>query len=735
MTRSQPSSSRPDAAPRDAVVDVVLDDLRDLFENVPCGLVSMTRDGRIRAVNETFVHLTGYARDELVGRLHLRDLLTAGGQIFYETHVDPMLEMQGFVREVALEVVRADGELLSVLLGAVVRPSADGSSEVVQMVLLDATERRAYERELMTSRSRMERLHQIGLRLGVSLDPDELAAAALEELIDGTMAMGGALLAVPDEDSGPSVLAAQASTPELTDEWLSLDVEGVPWLMEALHGPAPVFIHDLTGRAERVPALVDTTDEPTRLALLPLVFDGRHLGLLCVASTGETEFQRDEQTFLATLARAVAQSIDRVGLHHRTKEAARRSAFLSSISRALFDEPLSFVDRAELIVDRLVPDYADFATVELMDEVSAQVAARHRDPDLVDPLIALRSRAYADDQRRGTTAAGRPIGDPVLVTDITETTFEEYELDDDELALVAELAPCSFVGLPLLARGREVGALVLGMSSSGRRYAPSQLPFFVDLADRVALALENARLHELEQGLVSRLQMSLLPLARVDDPRVHISSRYQPATTTMEIGGDWYDAFLVNDRTVGVVVGDVVGHDESAALAMGQLSTALRAFALEGGGPAATLSRLSAFATTVPGGECATATYVEIDPDRRCITYASAGHMPPVLQLPERPSRALWSGRMVALGTEPSVPGVEATEDFPDGAALLLFTDGLVESRSVPIDDSLAKLIDRLDRLAPLAALETTDSVLDQLVSAAPPDDDVCVLAVSLPPV
>lgn len=724
-------------------LEVELEALRDLFENAPCGLISMARDGQIRAVNEAFLELTGYTRADVVAQIQFPDLLAAGGRTFYETHIAPVLAVQRFVRELAIEVVRADGTRLPMLLSAVVRPSADGCSEVVQMVLLDATERRAYEQELLRSRSRMERLHQIALRVGVSLDPDELAAVVLDELIDGVTVAGAVLLAVPDEHTGPVVLAARATTPELCDEWLSLDVEGVPWLMDALQSLAPTFIDDLTTRDERSPALVDDRGTSARLALLPLVADGRPIGLLCAASPAETGFQSDEQTFLATAAKTIAQSIDRAGLFQRTREASSRTAFLSSISRALFEEPLSLVGRAELVVDRLVPEHADFATVELIEDRLAPIAARHRDPDLLVPLIALRRLARVDDQRPGTTASGRPIGEPLLVPDVSDATFAEFELADDELALASRLAPRSFVGLPLLSRGREVGALILGMSSSGRRYSPGQLPFLVLLADRVALALENARLHELEQGLARRLQMNLLPSVRVDDPRVQIGSRYRSAVETMSIGGDWHDAFFVNDDTVAVAVGDVVGHDEAAALAMGQLSTALRAFALEGGGPAATLSRLSRFAATVPGGRYATAAYAEIDIARRRIVYASAGHMPPILQRPGERSQALWEGRMPALGTDPdpqgaepseAVEAVEAIEALPEGSTVLLFSDGLVESRSVPFDDSLAALLARIDDLPQLVTSATADEVLDELVSLAPPTDDVCVLAVSLVP-
>ncbi len=142
---------------QDAFYSALLDDdVEQLYERAPCGYLSTTADGTIIKVNQTFLHLTGYERGELVGRRTFAELLTAGGRLYHETHYAPMLRMQGRTREIALEVVRADGVRLPVLVNSVLETDDAGTPLVIRTAVFDATERRQYERELMRARRRAE---------------------------------------------------------------------------------------------------------------------------------------------------------------------------------------------------------------------------------------------------------------------------------------------------------------------------------------------------------------------------------------------------------------------------------------------------------------------------------------------------------------------------------------------------------------------------------------------------
>ncbi|HVM11904.1 MAG TPA: PAS domain-containing protein, partial [Actinomycetota bacterium] len=148
--------------------------LEELYHDAPCGYISSLPDGRIVRVNETFLRWTGYEEDALLGR-RLQDLLTPGGRIYHETHYAPLLRMQGSVREIALDLLCADGRTLPVLMNSVLRVDERGEPALVRTVVLDATERRGYERELLRARDEAEqaehRAQELARTLQASLIP------------------------------------------------------------------------------------------------------------------------------------------------------------------------------------------------------------------------------------------------------------------------------------------------------------------------------------------------------------------------------------------------------------------------------------------------------------------------------------------------------------------------------------------------------------------------------------
>ena len=137
--------------------DHIEEDLEDLYENAPCGYLSLRPDGRIVKANQTFCRWTGYAPDELIGK-RLHDFLNIAGRIFYETHFAPLLRMQGFFNEVALDLVKKDGEPFPVLVNAAERTDAEGKPLFIRLTVFNATDRRRYERELLKARDELKAL-------------------------------------------------------------------------------------------------------------------------------------------------------------------------------------------------------------------------------------------------------------------------------------------------------------------------------------------------------------------------------------------------------------------------------------------------------------------------------------------------------------------------------------------------------------------------------------------------
>ena len=215
------------------------------------------------------------------------------------------------------------------------------------------------------------------------------------------------------------------------------------------------------------------------------------------------------------------------------------------------------------------------------------------------------------------------------------------------------------------------------------------------------------------------------------------AAAYEPSSAHASVGGDWYDVFSLPGGTVGLVIGDVMGHDIAAAAAMGQLRSVLRSVAADGEGPAVVLRRLDELVDAFAMADLATVVYarMELRPDGGgVLCYANAGHPPPLLLLPDGSSRYLVEGHSPMVGAPSVAPREQAREVLPAGAALLMFTDGLVERRGVDLDEALAGLRERAVALwaerPPLAALcEALMAGADRGTAT----DDAALLAVHLP--
>ena len=249
----------------------------------------------------------------------------------------------------------------------------------------------------------------------------------------------------------------------------------------------------------------------------------------------------------------------------------------------------------------------------------------------------------------------------------------------------------------------------------------------VDIHERILMQQQLREVYEIEHTIAETLQRSLLPerLPQIDG--LGLVPRYLPAGHGAAIGGDWYDALERPDGRVALIVGDVVGHGLRAAATMGQLRNAFRAYGLIESSPAEVMARVNRLVTS---GEDAMATvlYLVLDRETGDVTFSAAGHPPPLLLAPDGP-RFLEGGRSMPIGAADPAVFREASGVVPHGSTLLLYTDGLVERRGVPLEDSLDKLAevageadDNLERLC--------DRVLAAVLPELEPSDDVALLAV-----
>lgn len=287
---------------------------------------------------------------------------------------------------------------------------------------------------------------------------------------------------------------------------------------------------------------------------------------------------------------------------------------------------------------------------------------------------------------------------------------------------------------PLRGRRRVIGAAVFVRSTERSAFEASDLLVAAQLATHTALGIDKAVLYGREAYIADELQRTMLPDSLPQPTGVRLASRYLPAAETARVGGDWYDAIPLPGSRVALVVGDVMGHSMTSAAIMGQLRTTAQTLAQLDLPPQEVLHHLDEQAQRLGSDRMATCLYAVYDPVAHRITIANAGHPPPVL--------LHLGGRAEVLRVPPGAPigvgGVdfEAVElDAPAGATLLLYTDGLVESRLRDVWTGIEQLRERLaataqltgpDHSPPLEAL--CDDVLDML-GPGDRDDDIALLA------
>ena len=254
-----------------------------------------------------------------------------------------------------------------------------------------------------------------------------------------------------------------------------------------------------------------------------------------------------------------------------------------------------------------------------------------------------------------------------------------------------------------------------------------------DITEDRALLADRERLYQIEHRLATTLQQAMLGNGRIDDERIAVCARYQPAIEELAVGGDWYDVIPLPGQMVGLVVGDAVGRGIDAATAMGQLRSALAALAFSGRDPAAALEGLETFARTIPDARSATCAYVIIDPEHEVLRFSCAGHMPPLLITPDGKPAYLddLQDPPLAATTDARVRRAGA-RTFPVGSTLLLFTDGLIERRTEAIDVGLERLAAAVVREIERPVDALCDGVIDELIADTTRRDDIAVVGARL---
>jgi serine phosphatase RsbU (regulator of sigma subunit) len=404
---------------------------------------------------------------------------------------------------------------------------------------------------------------------------------------------------------------------------------------------------------------------------------------------------------------------------------------------------LDLAQTAREVTEVAVPGFAAMATIFVPERMmAAGELAWHRTGH---PTVVRRLAARLDGQSPDATDGLLYPGEVLALGDETASFRAMADrgpvvvdrLDLESAQRVARRpggreftgAHTSYLAVPLIARGTVVGCAVFGRTAGSPAFGQADAVAAGELASRAAVCLDNARLYDRERRTAAALQRGLLPGRPRVPPGLEVAHRYMPVGDSV-VGGDWHDIVPLPGGRAALIVGDAMGHGPEAAAVMVQLRTAAHVLADLDLPPGEVLSRLDKMAAGLASAPfAATCIYTIIDPSASSCEFAQAGHHPPLLVLADGTTQVLDlpPGLPLGLGTGSFV----ATRiGLPPGATLALYTDGLVESRTRPLDQGMAALRDALgSALArPRATLGSTCATVSQALRQQGEDDITLVL-------
>jgi serine phosphatase RsbU (regulator of sigma subunit)/anti-sigma regulatory factor (Ser/Thr protein kinase) len=440
--------------------------------------------------------------------------------------------------------------------------------------------------------------------------------------------------------------------------------------------------------------------------LTPLVYDGGETALFLAVAVIAVP---------PTVVVAWSLSTALTALRRQRRELAAVAETVGKLQR------ITDVTLSHLSLEELLPE----ALGRIVDVVRSDAAAVL----LAADDLALRASCavgLSGVERGVSLEAGEGLPGRVAQTRQAITTAVTAE-DDVISRAFAEQGARSLLGVPLTVDDRMIGVLIVG-AGDGRELGRVDADLLRLAADRIALSIQRAQLYEREHFIAQTFQRSLLPERLPEIPGLSVAARYLPAREEAKVGGDWYDVLELPGDSVGLVMGDVVSHGIRAASTMGQIRSAIRAYALDRDSPGATLTKLNTVVRGLDQRETATAVYLALDLVERTFCFASAGHPPPLVIDPAGSARFLEEGRSVPLGAYAGTRYREAVVRLEPGSTIVLYTDGLVERRGSSLNQGLERLVSEASG-RPAEPESLCDRLIGGLVGDQPPPDDVALLA------
>ena len=573
-----------------------------------------------------------------------------------------------------------------------------------------------------------EHSSRVASALASAVTADEVVAAIFDHVAQdlGVLSVGLWLI---DEAAEVMRLVGQvgmaSSVPERV-AFLPLDAN-LPGPV-AVRSGKPVVFGSPEARDKDWPLLAGIPSRAQASVTLPLLARGRALGCLGLG-LADPDPPQQRVAMLVSVAQHCALALDRAALY----DAERRSRTTLEFLADAITPMLSALDPEEVLrrlVRFSVPTLAPWCAVYVAEEGVLRRAAIEieGEPELgdqllhADPVDIGADTALAVAYRTGTMQVGFDIGEAMMAR-----TYTGPRLD-----AVTRLGLRSAMFVPIPARGETIG--VMSLKFGERVSASEDLRFAATgLAARAGIALANAQRYRTQLDAAQQLSAALLPARLPSFSTLELAARYVPATG--EVCGDWYEAQALTDRELLIGVGDAAGHGLDAASAMAALRNSARAFALVEPGPAGLVGALGELLDGSHTESIATVLYGRVDSATGRVRLSSAGHLPPLLAHPDGGVEYLKidGGPLLGCGWEAAYG--ETQFDLSPGSTLVLFTDGVVETRTDALDVGMQKLADIVgaaSSASPVASMSgaSVEEIADRIVAGlcASAEDDCCLL-------
>ena len=566
-----------------------------------------------------------------------------------------------------------------------------------------------------------------------------LAAARSEQrAIDATLDSGmvvfeadQAVVATLDDGGAAFHVRALRGYPDQTrDSWGKFpNTDDFP-LSEAVRHQRPVITQGEDDLTARYPKLGGTARSAT-LACLPL---GESAGVALGYDT-ERHFSDAELEFMTAVAQQCGEAIRRAQLDEERRRRSRRLALLAEAGQ-VFQRSLDYRETLADVANLAVPQLADCCIVDVVEPGGLhQLATVHVEPGRMDRIADLERRYPADpDEPRSPVGAVLRAGEATVLPEITELFLETMTRNEEHRAAMRELGITSLIIAPLVARGRTLGAITFIHDVSGRHYDAQDLATAESLADRAAVAIDNARLHQAQVGISITLQRGLLPMQIPHLPGIDLATRYMAAGEGQEVGGDFYDVWELPDGAFGVAIGDVSGKGAEAASVTALARDSIRVASLHEPTPSRVLTILNGqLRTNAPSDLFCTAAYCYA---RRAgdggldLTVALGGH--PFGLVHRLDGSVRTAGHVgTLLGMAEPLELSDHRLHLAPGELLLLYTDGVIEHREGGEMFGEERLMELLAGLPPGMTADGLLRALEQALQAfsATPKDDIAMIA------